>query len=155
MKPPAVYLMHGFIGAGKSTFARSLSARTAALRLNADEYVAARFTPAQAAADWDTCFASAIAALWQEAAVQTAAGRDVILDFGFWTRESRDDARARIAAMGAQIVHYYIDTPDDIILTRLKKREGDIARRNLAQFDSLKKMFSPPEPDEAAIYIRP
>jgi predicted kinase len=155
MNRPTVYLMHGFIGAGKSTFARQISADTGAARLNADEYVAAHFTQPQQTADWDACFSASIDALWHKTTALTAAGQDVILDFGFWTYASRADARARIAEMGAQSVHYYINTPEDIILARLAAREGEIARRNVENFNALKKMFEPPAADEAAIYIRP
>ena len=150
-----VYLMHGFPAAGKSTFARQLAADTGALRLNADEYCEAHFTAADLSRAWDECFGRAVDALWHETAQLTAGGRSVILDFGFWTRASRDDARARIAAMGAVCVHYYLDTPEEILRTRMGARQGDIAARNLANFKSLRTQFEPPAADEIAVVIRP
>lgn len=154
-KPPQVYLMHGLPASGKTTFARALAADKKALRLNGDEYVAAHFSAAEQEADWDGCFGAAIAALWLQTATAVANGQDVILDFGFWTRENRTDARTRIAALGADYVHYFMDTPDDIILARLQKREGGIARRNVENFERLKKIFERPDASEGAIYIRP
>lgn len=155
MTKARIYLMHGLPASGKTTFARALAADKKALRLNGDEYVAAHFSAAAQESDWDGCFGAAIAALWLQTAEAAADGRDVILDFGFWTRENRADARARIAAMGAEGVHYFMDTPDDIILARLQKRAGEIARRNVENFERLKKIFERPDAAEGAIYIRP
>lgn len=154
-KQATVYLMHGFPAAGKSTFARKLAEASGAIRLNADEFCGAHYTPAELSAAWDECFGRAVDTLWQQTAQHAAAGHDVILDFGFWTRASRDDARARIAAMGAACVHYYLDTPEDILLMRLRAREGDIAARNLANFKLLFKQFEPPAADEGAVVIKP
>ncbi len=150
-----VYLMHGFPAAGKSTFARRLSEETGAIRLNADEYCGENYTPAELSAAWDECFGHAVDALCRQTAQHIAAGHDVILDFGFWTRASRDNARIRIAAMGAACVHYYLDTPEDILLMRLGAREGGIAARNRANFKLLRKQFEPPADDENAVVVKP
>jgi len=150
-----VYLMHGFPASGKTTFAHKLASEKNALRLNGDEYVAAHFTAEQQETDWDGCFGTAIEALWQQTAKSIGEGRDVILDFGFWTRANRNDARARIVAMGAETVHYFMDTPEDMLRARLGQRVGEIARRNVENFERLRKIFEPPDEDEGAIYIYP
>ena len=152
---PTVYLMAGLPASGKTTYAAALAQATGALRLNADEYVAAHFTAEESHADWDTCFAAAAEAIWAIADAQIAAGKDVILDVGFWTRENRDAAKARFTQPQARCVIYYMDTPEAEILARLEKRTGEIARRNVQNFENLKKIFQPPEKDENALYIKP
>ncbi len=146
-------IVHGFLGAGKSTFSRQLAQQTGAVRLNADEYCEATFTPAQLEKDWNTCFSQSINALWQKAEELTGQGADVILDFGFWDAASRHDARQRAAAMGATFKHYYVHAPKAVLLQRIAQRGGPIAQSNLTNFDALWQQFQPPQAAEEAIFI--
>jgi len=52
----------------------------------------------------------------------------VILDFGFWAREERDDFRARAARLGADFaIHYTLCSPEEL-LRRLAERNSDLPR---------------------------
>ncbi|HYD18104.1 MAG TPA: ATP-binding protein [Patescibacteria group bacterium] len=151
---PVIYIVQGFLAAGKTTYSKQLAAKTGALRLNADEYCAGNFTQGQLDADWESCFAAAVAALWQVAEAQVKSGNSVILDFGFWDRASRDHARARAAEWKAKASLVYLDVPADVLLERLKTRTSAVAERNRANFHEIKKHFQPPQPDEHAVVIR-
>lgn len=150
-----LHIVQGFIGAGKTHFSKALAARTGALRLNADEKVANDFPPAAYEADWDGCFAQAVDAIWQDTRKLLADGRDVILDLGFWTRESRDHARRQASTCQAAFRHYFIDTPDALLLERMQARGGAIAAANIRNFQTLRAQFEAPRDDETPVIIKP
>ncbi len=87
-------------------------------------------------------------------------GVDVVLDYGFWHRKSRDETRAKVASLGAQSRLYYLSVPDDVAWARIEKRNQDLQGswfldRNA--FDTLKDLrgFDPLGPDEEFIAINP
>lgn len=95
--------------------------------------------------------------LWQEAAQTIARGRDVILDWGFWTRAERDDARRRAAEMGADAVLHLVECDDAIARARTLARTaagGRILVINGAAWDLFRARFQPPTPDEGAVSSR-
>ena len=146
-------IVHGFLGAGKSTFSKQLAQKTGAVRLNADEYCETHFTAKQLEFDWNTCFSQSVILLWHQTEIFIAEGRDVILDFGFWGFQSREDARQRATAMGAGFQHYYVHAPQAVLLRRIALRGGPVAEANLKNFDSLWQGFEEPRPTENAIPV--
>jgi hypothetical protein len=52
-------------------------------------------------------------------------GTNVILDFGFWSREEREDFRSRAARLGASSKVHFLDVPSDELLRRLAQRNGE------------------------------
>jgi predicted kinase len=121
------------------------------MRLNADEWVAAHFSDVEQPNNWDKCFSTAVTAIWKEAEVHLRNGKDVILDLGFWSKESRDDARRRAAECGAEFKHYYITAPDEVLLERIRQRSGSIAERNLRDYYELKKGFEEPNGEDVIL----
>jgi predicted kinase len=148
-----LYLIQGFLGAGKTTWSRELARRTGTLRFNADEWCLDNYTSEELDARWEACFAAAVAELWRQAARELSRGQDVILDFGFWTRASRDHARQAARALNARIVHYYIYAPDAALKERIAARKGAVAERNFARFEEFRRGFEEPAPEENAIVI--
>ena len=117
-KQPTVYLICGFIGAGKTTFAKKLEEKTGAVRITKDEW-SIRFIGNDPTIDgyaqWDT----KIIGLSRDVAFYLAEkGIDVIIDEGFWEKETRDEIRRRADAIGAKVVMYYLDTPIETIIPR-------------------------------------
>lgn len=153
MSKPILKIVQGFIGAGKTTYSKWLASQTGELRLNADEYCEVNFSKEDLEENWDSCFSQAISNLYVEAENQLRAGNNVILDFGFWDRKSRDYARDLAHRTGADFQHLYLDTPDDIILDRIKMRSGAVADRNLQNFYKLKDCFEVPRADECAVKV--
>jgi predicted kinase len=148
-----LYIIQGFLGAGKTTFSIRLARRKNAVHLNADDYCAAHFSAEQQNDQWDACYSQAVTTLWREAERRLENGRDVVLDFGFWSQSSRDDARLRAERFGVNLQHYYVFAPDDVLLARIKARSGDIADKNIRNFHVLKQLFDEPSEDEQAIVI--
>jgi predicted kinase len=151
MTEHTAHLIHGFLGAGKTTFALELSQRTGALRYSPDELMVERHghDPPERhfQAYLDAVYAE-INDAWPRA---LAAGRDVILDFGFWTRAWRDAARKRAGAVGAGVRLYCVRCSETTARERCRRRNLDPGKSLFIAdhtFDILKKRFEPLAPDE-------
>jgi predicted kinase len=149
---PTVYLLCGFIGAGKTTFARQLEARTGAARITKDEWLVRLIgndPTIDGYADWDR----RVVELSRDVAFRlVATGIDVILDEGFWAKEERAAMRRRIEGMGADAVLFYLDTPIETIRERVARRSADPPPDSLRIGDDLLDHYllywQPPGDDE-------
>ena len=97
------------------------------------------------------------ALLWQQASSVLRVGGDVILDSGFWSRESRDVARDRVLAGGAIPKFYSILCSEDVMRARTIERSenppSDSLWINEAAFDKLKAGYEPMSTDEDYVGI--
>jgi predicted kinase len=149
-----VYLICGFLGAGKTVCSKRLAQDIGAVLLNPDEFCMQNYTPGEYENNWDFCFAQTMDILWQKVAACVKQGKDVVFDVGFWSKSSRVEAINRVKKMGANPLIYYIYAPDEVLKQRLKKRTGKIAEHNLLCFEEIKKSFEEPSPDEAFVTIK-
>jgi predicted kinase len=105
---PLAHIIIGFIGSGKTTFARRLERETGAVRFTKDEWMVRLFgnaPPKDKFAEYDGRMTS----LAREMALNCLrAGASVIIDEGFWEREQRDKIRQRVRMVGAVPVLYYL-----------------------------------------------
>jgi len=146
------HIIIGFIGSGKTTFARKLEKETGAIRFTKDEWMVKIFgntPPKDKFEEYDTKMAS----LATDMALKCLqAGIDVILDEGFWTKEHRDAIREKVKNVGAIPKLYYIETPVEVMITRtLKRNENppvDSYTIDQAAFYNYLKFFQPPGKDE-------
>ena len=149
---PIVYLLCGFIGAGKTTFARKLEERTGAVRITKDEWLI-RLIGNDPTIDGYADYDSKICGLSRDVAFQLVEkGIDVIIDEGFWEKEQRALMRRRIEAIGAEAVLYYLDTPIETIRERVARRSAnppkDSFRISSAMLDNYLIYWQPPSEDE-------
>jgi predicted kinase len=128
MKPRAtVYLLCGFIGAGKTTFAKQLEERTGAVRITKDEWLI-RMVGNDPTIEGYADFDARMCELSRDVAFRLAAkGIDVIIDEGFWERGLRDLMRQRAADVGARAVVVFLDTPIETIRERVARRNTTVA----------------------------
>jgi predicted kinase len=149
-----VHLLCGLPGCGKTTYARRLASDGKAVVLGHDERMLARHGSNPPAADFARLAAEISEEVWREAAAHLAAGRDVILDWGFWTRAQRVEARARAVALGAACRLHWVQCPDDVArartLRRSEERAGQVLAINAEAWDLFQRRFEPPEPSEGA-----
>jgi predicted kinase len=123
-----VYLICGFIGAGKTTFARKLEDKTGAVRITKDEW-SIRLIGNDPKIDGYETWDHKIIGLSRDIALYLAEkGIDVIIDEGFWGKEQRDEMRRRIAAIGAQAILYYVATPIETIRERVVARNDNLTK---------------------------
>ena len=146
------HLIHGLPGTGKTTFAGRLRRETGSVLVNHDERMIALHGRNPPAADMPRLVAEVSAQLWLEAARLAGAGQDVILDWGFWTRADRDDARRRAQAAGAHFILYRMDCPLELARERTVARsrtdESGAMVINGSAWDSFQRRFESLGPDE-------
>ena len=135
-RKPIVYLICGFIGAGKTTFAKKLEEKTGAVRITKDEWsirLIGNDPTIDGYEEWD----HKICGLSRDVAFQLAEkGIDVIMDEGFWEKETRAEMKRRIEAIGAKEVLYYLDTPIETIQERVVGRNNNLTKEShIPQFD--------------------
>ncbi|HLP25337.1 MAG TPA: ATP-binding protein [Acidobacteriota bacterium] len=154
---PAVHLLCGLPGCGKTTLARRLAEERNAVIFGHDERMVTRHGTNPPAEKFAAYARAITEELWQEAAQAVARGRDVILDWGFWTRAERDDARRRVAAMGADTVLYRVECEDAVSRARTLARTaagGRVLEINGPAWDVFRARFEPPTSDEAPVSSR-
>lgn len=146
-----VHLICGFLGAGKTTFSRSLAEQRPAVTFSVDELYLQLFTDEPTRELNAKAFDRLVLMLngvWPQV---VKAGVDVVLDFGFWRRAFRDDIRARATLVSAETRLYWLQCPDDVALARCLRRNGLPGAFLITAQDyrELKAGFEPPASDEA------
>ena len=156
MKPkPTVYVLCGFIGAGKTTFAKKLEETTGAVRITKDEWLI-RLIGNDPTIDGYEGFDHRICELSRDVAFQLAEkGIDVIIDEGVWAKEQRDKLRRRIEDIGAQAVLYFLDTPIETMRERVARRNMNPTKDSFKisgeLLDGYLKYWQPPGEDEGYV----
>lgn len=117
-----LHLMVGLPCSGKTTLARTLEQKHSALRLTPDEWQVRLFGQDAADPQHDTRHSLIEALLWEVAERALVLGTNVILDFGFWACEEREDFRARAKRLGVSSEVHFLDVPRDELLRRLEQR---------------------------------
>jgi predicted kinase len=146
------HLIHGFLGVGKTTFARRLERELPAVRYSHDEWMARLYgidPPVERFAAYRDAVSDVMNAHWPRV---LACGADVILDFGFWTRASRDEARAGAAKVGAHVRLYCLECPETIARSRCRARNANLdGSLHITDntYDVLRARFQPLQADES------
>ncbi|MCB9709245.1 MAG: AAA family ATPase [Myxococcales bacterium] len=117
-----LHLMVGLPCSGKTTLARRLESELPALRLSLDEWHIRLFGQDAQELEHDARHRVIETILWDIACRGLELGTNVILDFGFWAREEREDYRARAHRVGASSEIHFLDVSADELMKRLKKR---------------------------------
>jgi predicted kinase len=97
------HLIHGYLGAGKTTFARRLEKDLPAVRFTHDEWMARLYGDDPPVDEFPAVYgrvSEQIDKLWPRC---LELGLDVVLDLNFWSRRQRDETRAAALALGASI----------------------------------------------------
>ena len=156
-KTPTVHLLHGFIGAGKTTYALKLAERTGGLRFSPDEWMATLHGTRPPRDLFTERYQRIDELIWTLAQQATAQGVDVILDFGFWTRKSRDSARRRVKEIGAQPQVHAVVCDIEVMRQRTKERSVRPDSRSLwidePAFNTFLLTFEPMQADEEFILV--
>ena len=150
------HLIHGFLGAGKTTFARQLERKLPAIRFSQDEWMAHLYGNDPPADEFPIFFrriSKQIAKLWPRC---LELGIDVILDLNFWSRKERDETRATATAMGASTTLYRLACTEEEAWRRIEHRNRNLdgslfISRNT--FEILKARFEPLSNDEERIEV--
>lgn len=148
----ALYLMVGLPGSGKSTCAKKLAEETGAVCFSPDEWHIFLFGDDFHQVEkelHDARHDRVEELMWKVGRELLRKGVSVILDFGFWVEEQREEKRREARALGAETKICYLDTPMPLLLRRLKARGaqgrddvfGTITEEDMREWAGL---FQPP-----------
>ena len=100
----------------------------------------------------DACRDPVEAVQWAVAERALGLGIDVILDFGTWSRQEREEFRTRAAALGARSEIRYLDVPRAVLAASVGARNAALPEHAFhvseAQLDEWSRAFEPPTADE-------
>jgi predicted kinase len=156
---PTLHLIVGLPGAGKTTLARQLELDLHALRLTPDEWIETIYGASVTQVVLDAARDPVERLQWEVATRALQLGINVVLDFGFWSREEREHFRNQAALLGARSQVHALLLPLDELWARLERRNAarpagtfHITREQLESWWS---KFEPPHADEVPIRPAP
>lgn len=123
---PMVHLVEGPVGAGKSTFSKSLARDTNGVHIALDEWFVKLFSPDRPAVDFIPWYVSRKARLleliWAHSHGILAVGSDVVLELGLIQQKSRIDFCRMVISENFHLVMYELDAPIEVRRARVSKR---------------------------------
>lgn len=155
---PAIHLMCGLVGAGKSTLARQLARDLPAVRLSRDEWMLRLHGLPYDDPAYVERLGPCTDLLWDVALDVLSAGSSVVLDWNFWSVERRAEARDRARAGGFPIHVHWLDVPVETAIARARSRlADDPPDAHRLDDDSIRHfatIFEPPTDDEGLLLTR-
>lgn len=121
-----LFLICGLPGAGKTTLARQLERSRPAVRFTPDEWIATLIADVSDQAELDRLRSPVESVQWEMTTKLLPLGVDVILDWGFWSREERMYYRSLAEALGARVEVRFLEVGREELWERLSKRNGDL-----------------------------
>ena len=152
------YVICGFIGAGKTTFARKLEHETGAIRITKDEWMIKIFgSKITTDANFER-YDKLVTELATDIAFKILkSGNDVILDEGFWVKSQRDEIKKNILQAGAKPIIYYVESSialmKERVINRSKNPPIDSFEINEDMFDNYLKYWEPPTREEDVFIV--
>ena len=144
--------MVGLPCSGKTTLAQKLEHEQSALRLTTDEWHIHLFGQDAEEPEHDARHTLIEMMLWKVASRALELGTNVILDFGFWAREEREDYRSRAKDLGASSEVHFLDVPTGELMRRLLARNSQPSQASFYIPEAMMKpwiaFFQRPTPDE-------
>jgi len=157
IKTPIVYMICGFIGAGKTTFSKKLEKKTGAVRITKDEWLIKLFGNNPLIDRFEE-YDEKICELSSNIAFQfVEKGVDVIIDDGFWFKKQRKEMMERIERTGAKAVLYYLKCSMGIMKDRVVGRNNNFTKDSFKisekMFDGYVRSWEPPSEDENYVLV--
>jgi predicted kinase len=147
-----LHLMVGLPCSGKTVLAKKLEHERSALRLTPDVWQIGLFGQDAEEPQHDARHSFIEGMLWNIASRALELGTNVILDFGFWAREEREDYRLRAKRLGASSEVHFLDMPEEELLRRLAVRNSQPSQESFHIAEERMKLwiafFQKPTPEE-------
>lgn len=120
-----VMLICGKIASGKSVYAKKLCAQENAVMLSVDELVLS-ILGSDLGERHDEITQRVQAYLFAKSLEMINAGSNILLDWGFWTKQRRCAARRFYESRGIACEFHYIDTPDEVWRINIEIRNRSV-----------------------------
>ena len=154
-----VYLICGKLCCGKSTYAKKLKRNHKAVVLSVDEIMLAVFG-LYAGEKHDEYAANVRTYLFEKSLELIQTGVSVILDWGFWTKAARYEAKAFYRSRNIECELYYLDISDEVWQARINQRNRSIMAGETTAYivDSalaakFEAKFEPPAKEEVDVWV--
>jgi len=153
-----VILICGKICSGKTTYAKNIAKNIDAIILSADELMLSLFGQ-HLGEKHDEIAEKTENYLYKKSVELISNGLNVILDWGFWTKEKRLFATEYYTRMGIKAEWHYIEIDDTTWKKYLEKRNNAIENNEQESYyidENITKkflnMFEEPKPDEIDVW---
>jgi predicted kinase len=158
-KVGTLYVLCGKMAAGKSTLARELAQRSAAILIVQDDWLDHLYPDDIVDVPAFAKFSARLrAALTDHICTLLSRGTSVVLDFPANTRTQRAWFRELFERANADHELHFIDVPDELCKAQLRERSRHLAQGAAwttdTEFDTITKFFQPPTADEGFNVIR-
>lgn len=154
-----VMMLCGKIASGKSVYAERIKEQQKAVMLSVDELVLSALGN-DLGEKHDEITTRIQAYLFDKSVEIIQAGANVVLDWGFWTRQHRMQARKFYRERGIACEFHYIDVPDDVWHRNIAIRnqavlsgKSDAYYVDEGLMKKLESLFEKPEEDEIDVWI--
>lgn len=136
--------------------ARKLESEHRAVRLCPDEWIQAILPANYSTDELDRLRDPVEAVQWTVTERLLSLDVDVILEWGFWVRNERENLRDRARGLGATVKLHYLDVPLSELLSRLERRNKQLPDGSFyVSPDDLvlwRRLFQAPDQTEIASY---
>lgn len=138
----------GLPGAGKTTLAKQLESKLQAVRFCPDEWMSALSLDL-----YDEERRSKIETLqWKLAEQLLILGLTVIIEWGTWGREERDNLRLSARALHAKVDLYYLSAPLEVLFARITNRGMESPLVKKEELAGWMETFQVPDKDEMGLF---
>lgn len=121
-----VHMLCGKVGSGKTTYAQSLKANGNTFILSYDNLMLILFDDCIGPSKHQDMVSRCKKFLFRQALQLLEMNIDVVLDFGFWSKEERDNTREFFSSRDIPVKLHYINPPYDTITEHLEIRNKAI-----------------------------
>lgn len=155
MEAAKAILICGKLCCGKSTYTEKLRRERKAAVLSCDDLTLALFDE-RLGNDHERVTQKAQAYLFRQAASFLETGIPVILEWGFWTKESREQAERFFRERGFETEWHYLEISDETWRKNIAKRNGSDSGSYFVDEGLAEKcasLFEPPLSEEIDVWV--